>query len=80
MEKDPKKRLGYKNGASDILKHSWFKGVSLSEVENRLIPSFEAYLKQTPKESSESVSETTKEKMEVFNLRYQKIVKKLLSE
>jgi len=45
LEKDPAKRLG-KNGADEIKKHKWFKGINWKDVFNRKIDPPIPYLKR----------------------------------
>jgi serine/threonine protein kinase len=76
LNKDPSKRLGNKNGAIEILKHPWFGGIKLSQIEKRLIRSYDPYLIQSPNRIGEDVSKSMKQKMVEFNLRYQKQIEK----
>jgi len=83
LDKDPARRLGYKNGAEEIVAHPWFEGISLDQVEQKelkFLEEFEPYLSKSPEQWVKNITESTREKMEIFNLRYQKIVKKLLNE
>lgn len=46
LNKEPTKRLGYKDGAYEILQHKWFEGITLDDIENQTLEPFVPYLSQ----------------------------------
>ena len=56
LNKDPNKRLGFKNGASEILKHPWFQGITIEEIENMNIEGFGAHLSKAPEIIEKEIS------------------------
>ena len=71
--RDPSRRLGNKNsftketGAKDILSHPWFKGVTLEEIESKLLVPNKPYLMKQEKDFLCSISEKEKRHIKAFN-------------
>lgn len=78
LDKDPVKRLGFKDGAAEILKHPWFGGLTLEEIESTETTQYGAYLAQSPEAVVSDIDSALKHKMEDFNLIFQKQMQRLL--
>ena len=80
LHKDPTKRLGYKNGAPEILAHPWFEGITLADVDNKKMHPFDPYLSQQAEDAAKDISDSMVEKMAKFNVRFNRQVQKLIIE
>jgi hypothetical protein len=60
--------LTTESGATDVLSHPWFKGITLEEIEAKTLTPYPPYLKQTEKECIEQMSTKERRLMENFNL------------